>query len=51
MNHLMWNESVARQVGWPSQITASLPIISMARDDTSALGASTVPPSAVAWRL
>ena len=25
----MWNESVARHVGWPSQITCSSPIISM----------------------
>ena len=37
-NHLMWKDSIARQVGWPSQIIDSSPIISMARDDISVAG-------------
>ena len=42
---LMWNDSVARQVGWPSQITVSSPIISIGRDDSNAPCGSDVAPA------
>ena len=48
-NHLMWNDSIARHVGWPSQIIDSLPIISMAADDISGCRAGR-PLERVAWR-
>ena len=43
MNHLMWNESIARQVGCPSQITDSLPIISMGAKIPALTGRSPSP--------